>query len=182
MATDATSEARCPSCGADLVDRRERWSLPIGRVLALIGGLALVAAYFMAWFGIQIRGQGVVLSGQFLGGFLGSTDDLRSFMPGAAGGLGEVQALRALVFLFPTAGALAALAALVTVARRGWVDTLLLVLGAIPLVALLASLGRLPAGASPAIGLWTIGLGSLLVILGASIDLVAARRPANRSP
>ena len=44
-------------------------SMPIARVVALIGGLALVAAFFMPWFG----SQGIILTGAFLDQLLGST-------------------------------------------------------------------------------------------------------------
>src|SRR5438876_3042860 len=78
--------------------------LPLGRALSLIGGLALVAAYFMPWFGTQ----GIVLTGEFLGRFLGANTDLSRFMPGASGDPREAQLLRALVYLFPASGLLAA--------------------------------------------------------------------------
>ena len=95
----------CPRCGTPLPPRGAAWCLPVGRALTLIGGLALVAAYFMPWFATQ----GIVLTGSFLGQFLGSTNDLRRFLPGSSGGQTEVQLLRALVYLFPASGVLAAL-------------------------------------------------------------------------
>src|SRR5688572_17350077 len=135
--------------------------MPLGRVVALIGALALVAAYAMPWFGVSVQGQGVVLSGQFLGRFLSSTTDLRRVMPGAAGGPDEVRMLLALVYFFPACGALATLVAAGTawVARRRWWDVLLLVLGVLPLVALTIGLSQLPPGAAPETGLWVIGVG-----------------------
>src|SRR5215213_8973619 len=88
-------------------------SLPVGTVLSLIGGLALIAAFWMPWLGIQFGAQGALLSGDVLGRLLGGTSDLRQFIPGSSGNPMEAQALRALIYLFPTAGALAALLALV---------------------------------------------------------------------
>src|ERR687889_621670 len=94
-------------------------SLPVGSVLSLIGGLALVAAFWMPWLGIQVGAQGALLSGEVLGRLLGSTSDLRQFMPGSSGNPLEAQALRALVFLFPACGALAAALALL----EGWLGS-----------------------------------------------------------
>jgi hypothetical protein len=84
-------------------------SLSLLRVLSLIGGLALVAAFFMPWFG----NQGLLLSGQFLHNFLNnaSPSDLRRFLPTSSPS--EVQLLRVLVDLFPLCGAIAAVTALI---------------------------------------------------------------------
>jgi hypothetical protein len=155
----------------------------MGRVLALIGGLALVAAFFMPWFGVQVQGQGVTLSGQFLARFLGSTNDLRRFMPGATGGPQEVQMLRGLVFLFPSVGALAVLLVLATAARwRSTASTILLVLvGLIPLIAVVGGLSQLPPGSSIEAGLWTIAIGGVAVVLGALVDEGLRRREASPS-
>ncbi|HEX9438576.1 MAG TPA: hypothetical protein VF909_02795, partial [Roseiflexaceae bacterium] len=72
-------------------------SLSLVRVLALVGGLSIVASFFMPWFG----SQGLLLSGQFLHSFLGSAsaNDLRRFLPSSSPT--EVQMLRLLVDLFP---------------------------------------------------------------------------------
>src|ERR1700694_1729679 len=78
--------------------------MPIARVVGIIGGLALIAAYFMPWFG----SQGIILTGAFLDQLLGSTNDLRRLLPGSAGGPLEVQLLRTLVDFFPIVGAVAA--------------------------------------------------------------------------
>lgn len=148
--------------------------MPVGRVMALVGGLALVAAYAMAWFGVSVNGQGVVLSGQFLGRFLSTTTDLRRVMPGAAGGPDEVRMLLALVYFFPACGALAAAVALATAwgaRRRSW-NVLLGLLGLLPLGALAVGLSQLPAGATPETGLWVIGVGGLAVVVGALLDWV----------
>jgi hypothetical protein len=150
-------------------------SLPISCVVALVGGLAVVAAYFMPWFGTQ----GLLLSGAFLNQLLSGTTDLRRVMPGASGSPQEVQQLRLLVNLFPTSGALGAavalLAGLIEHGRsRLWVGVVLVVLGAVPLAALLIGIGRLPPGSSLEVGLWTIGLGAACVCLGGLLE--AARR------
>jgi hypothetical protein len=154
--------------------------MPLGRVVALIGALALVAAYAMPWFGVSVQGQGVVLSGQFLGRFLSSTTDLRRVMPGAAGGPDEVRMLLALVYFFPACGALAALVAAGTafLARRRWWDALLLALGVLPLIALTVGVSQLPPGAAPETGLWVIGVGGAAVVAGAALDWVASRGAA----
>jgi hypothetical protein len=151
--------------------------LPLGRVVALVGGLALLAAYAMPWFAVSVSGQGVLLSGQFLGRFLSGTNDLSRVMPGAAGGPTEVRLLLGLVYLFPACGALAALVAAATAlrARRGRWNAVLLVVGAVPLAALAIGLGRLPPGASPELGLWVIGVGALAVLLGAALDGLSDR-------
>jgi hypothetical protein len=138
-------------------------------VISLIGGLAVVAAYFMPWFGTQ----GLILPGDFLARFLGSTGDLRRFLPGASGGSGEVLALRGLVYLFPTCGALAALLTSVACTRpaAGRVIGLgLAASGLVPLLALGIGLTRLPAGASLEVGLGLIGVGSLAVLLGLGLE------------
>lgn len=148
------------------------WSLPVGRVIALIGGLALVAAFFMPWF----ETRGVILTGQFLAQFLGNTNDLRQFLPGSAGGPGEVQALRALVFFFPVSGGLAAIVALIGGGRRAAIDIVLIAIGLIVTAALLGGIARLPAGANAQVGLWLIGGGAPAIAIGAAIDLLIARR------
>ena len=153
-------------------------SLPVGTVLSLIGGLALIAAFWMPWLGIQVGNQGALLSGDVLGRILGGTSDLRQFMPGSSGDPMEAQALRALVFLFPSAGALAVLLALV----EGWlgrgrvVAILLIVVGLVPLIGLLIGLTRLPPNASREIGLWLNGVGSVAVVLGPLLNGLLARR------
>ena len=169
----------CTSCGAP-IERRREWAMPLGRTIALIGGLALVAAYAMPWFGISMQGQGVTLSGQFLGRFLSSTNDLRRFMPGATGGPQEVQMLRALVYLFPACGALAALLAAATapLRRRGIANALIVVLGLVPLIALVGGLSQLPPGSVIETGLYTIGAGAIAILVGAVLDVALARRSA----
>jgi hypothetical protein len=150
--------------------------LPTGLVVALIGALALAAAYFMPWFGVRVGNQGVVLSGEFLGRFLAGNADLRQFLPGVTDPT-EGQRLRLLVYFFPAAGALAAVLALLGMGRASlgrWLDLLLALCGLLPLIALLASLSRLPPGASPEKGLWLMGLGAIAILLGAGLDL---RRP-----
>jgi hypothetical protein len=143
-------------------------------VLALVGGLGLVAAYWMPWFGTQ----GLLLSGAFLNDFLSSTPDLRRVMPGAAGGPQEAQQLRGLVLLFPMAGALGAIVAVaagLTAGRNRFWGLLLAVLGGVPLIALLVGLGRLPPGSTFEAGLWTIGLGAVCVCLGGLLEAVIGR-------
>jgi hypothetical protein len=142
-------------------------------VLALVGGLGLVAAYWMPWFGTQ----GLLLSGAFLNDFLSSTPDLRRVMPGTSGSPQEAQQLRALVLLFPLFGLLGAVLALVAGLRapaagpRVW-GTGLVILGGVPLVALLIGLGRLPPGSTFEAGLWTIGLGAACVCVGGVLEWV----------
>jgi hypothetical protein len=107
-------------------------------VLALVGGLGVVAAYWMPWFGTQ----GILLSGAFLNEFLSTTPDLRRVMPGASGGPQEAQQLRGLVLFFPAAGAVGAVIALVAGLSSGrsrlW-GMLLAVLGGVRLAGSYAS-------------------------------------------
>jgi hypothetical protein len=148
--------------------------LSLPRVLALVGGLALVAAFYMPWFG----SQGLLLSGQFLHTFLASASpaDLRRFLPNSSPG--EVQMLRALVDLFPACGIVAAGAALVGgLVARGTVALNVVVGlgGLVPLVALLVGVGRLPPGSSIEVGLWLIGGGSVAVLVGLVLEITLMR-------
>jgi hypothetical protein len=148
--------------------------MPIARVIGLIGGLALVAAFFMPWFG----SQGLILTGAFLDQLLGSTPDLRRLLPGAAGGPLEVQLLRALVDFFPLAGVLAALVALVGWLRPGWRlagNVVLSVLAVLALAALGGGVSRLPPGATWEVGLWLIGAGALAILGGVGLDVAFER-------
>jgi hypothetical protein len=159
-------------------DRAAVPSLPVGTVLSLIGGLALVAAFWMPWLGIQFGAQGALLSGEVLGRLLGGTSDLRQFVPGSSGDPMEARALRALVFLFPTCGGLAALLALLEgwLGRRRWLAVLIVVAGLVPLIGLLVGLTRLPPTSSREVGLWLIGAGSAAVVLGPLLNALLARR------
>ena len=61
---------------------------------------------------------------------------------------------------------------------RRAVDGALVLVGLVPLVALVVGLGRLPPGARPELGLWAIGAGAAAVLLGAALDLaLGERRP-----
>jgi hypothetical protein len=153
-------------------------SLSLARVLALVGGLAIVAAFFMPWFG----SQGLLLSGQFLHTFLGtaSQNDLRRFLPSSSPT--EVLLLRMLVDLFPICGMIAALASLLgglSGSARRLANGVMGVFGLVPLLAWAIGVSRLPAGATPEVGLALIALGSLAVLIGLAIDLAA--RPSPRS-
>src|SRR3979411_1051984 len=90
--------------------------LPLPRVLALLGGLVLVCAFFMPWF----SSQGLLLSGQFLDQFLSNPGDLRRFLPGSTGSAAEAQLLRALVVLFPACVLVAIVASLSGGLIHGW--------------------------------------------------------------
>lgn len=159
-------------------------SLPVGTVLTLIGGLTLVAAFWMPWLGIQFGAQGALLSGDVLGRLLGGTTDLRQFIPGSSGNPAEAQALRALIFLFPTAGALAALLAIVEgwLGRRRPLTILIVIVGLVPLLGLLGGLTRLPPNASRELGLWLNGAGSAAVVLGPIANNLLTRRAPSTRP
>jgi hypothetical protein len=151
--------------------RRVAGSLSLPRVLSLIGGLALVAAFFMPWFG----SQGLLLSGHFLHNFLNtaSPTDLRRFLPTSSPT--EVQLLRVLVDIFPVSGAVAACAALfggLTPRARRLSNWVLALGGIVPLVAFAVGITRLPPGSSIEIGLLLIGVGSLAMLLGLLLDVV----------
>jgi hypothetical protein len=151
-------------------------ALPATRVAGLVGGLALVAAFFMPWF----AAQGLLLSGQFLHMFLSSAGpaDVQRFMPGTTSA--EVQELRLLVDLFPVLGAVAASIALLgsLPAVRGHfaVSGLLALSGFIPLLAWAIGRTRLPAGATSEVGLSVIAAGSLLVLVGGAAELLCRLR------
>ena len=163
----------CPTCGNRLLASGGGWCLPLGRVPALIGGLALLTSYDMPW----LAPQGIILTGSFLSQFLGSTNDLRRFVPGSGGGPAEVQLLRTLVYLFPVCGILAA--ALATLGalrpRLRALNPLLALSGLVPLVALILGVSRLPAGATSEVGLWQIGVGSVAILLGLGLEIVLNR-------
>jgi len=145
-------------------------SLSLPRVLALVGGCGLVAAFFMPWFSTQQ----LLLSGQFLHQFLSNPGDLRRFVPGSSGSPAEAQLLRALVDLFPACGLLAFVAALVGGLVRGWrraTNIGLGVTGVVPLVGWAMGTTRLPPGANPEIGLWVIACASIGVLVGLALDL-----------
>jgi hypothetical protein len=149
-------------------------SLSLPRVLALVGGLALLAAFFMPWFSTQ----GLLLSGQFLHQFLSNPTDLRRFLPGSSGSPAEAQALRALVDLFPVFGALAALCALIgglTSRGRRIADVLLGLAGVVPFVGWAVGVTRLPPGANAEVGLWLIPGGSAAVLIGLALERLRPR-------
>ena len=149
-------------------------SLSLPRVLALVGGLGLIAAFFMPWF----SAQNLLLSGQFLHQFLGNPGDLRRFLPGSSGSPAEAQMLRALVDLFPVCGAVATLATLIGgLTPWRWAANLVLALaGVIPLVGWAGGITRLPPGANAEVGLWLIAASSVAVLAGLSLDLALGRR------
>ena len=171
-------ERRCPVCKGPIGGGGALPGLPLGTVLALVGGLALVAAFWMPWMGIQVGAQGALLSGNVLGRLLAGTSDLRQFIPGSSGNPLEAQALRALIYLFPVCGALAAALALL----EGWLGgrrllaVLLVVVGLVPLAGLLGGLAFLPPSSSREVGLWLIGVGGAAVVLGPVLNVLLARR------
>jgi hypothetical protein len=143
-------------------------------VLALVGGLGLVAAFLMPWFSTQ----GLLLSGQFLHNFLGnaSATDLRRFLPTSSPT--EVTLLRGLVDLFPACGAIAAALSLAGgVLRRSplALDVIAGLTGLVALVAWAIGITQLPPGAAPEIGLWLMGASSIAVIGGTLLDRMLTR-------
>jgi hypothetical protein len=148
-------------------------SLPLSRVVALVGGVALVGAYFMPWF----ASQGLLLSGQFLNDFLAAASpaDLQRFVPGT--GPTEARLLRILVDLFPSCGVVAAVVCLLITLWANVVvlDVLLALSGLLPLVAWAVGVGRLPQGSTAQVGLWLIAVGSLAILLGATLEFAARR-------
>src|SRR5260370_20176764 len=137
--------------------------LSLPRVLALIGGVLLVMAFFMPWF----SSQGLLLSGQFLHQFLSNPGDLRRFLPGSNGSPAEAQLLRALVDLFPACGLVAFIAALTgAFVWRLAMNILLGLAGVIPLAGCAIGISRPPPGANPESGLWVIAHAPLAVVAG----------------
>lgn len=158
--------------------------MPLARVLALIGGLALAGAYFMPWFGVQ----NVLLTGAVLGQILSGTTDLRRLMPGAAGGEAEVLALRALVAFFPAcgvAGVVLAMASAARPARRGALDlaldSALVAIGLIALTALVVGVTRLPPGSTLDAGVWAMAVGAIGLVAGGLLDGVGRVSRAGRA-
>ena len=151
-------------------------SLSLPRVLALVGGLGLIAAFFMPWF----SAQNLLLSGQFLHQFLANPGDLRRFLPGSSGSPAEAQMLRALVDLFPVCGAVATLATLIGgLTPWRWPANLVLGLaGVVPLVGWAGGITRLPPGANAEVGLWLIATSSVAVLAGLILDIASGRRRA----
>lgn len=147
--------------------------------MSLSGSIAMISAFAMPWFGVRMGNQGVVLSGQFLAGFLAGATDLRQYMPGAAGGPNEVLMLRILVLFFPTFGAVAALLVSASIFRHTSTALALLVTlaGVIPLIVLAAGITCLPPNSSVEIGLWVIGAGAILVLIGVPVHVRLSRRP-----
>jgi hypothetical protein len=151
-------------------------SLSLSRVLALVGGLGLVAAFFMPWF----ASQGLLLSGQFLHTFLSSASptDLRRFLP--ASSPAEVQALRLLVDLFPACGVVGGAAALAgglvrQPALKLVANSLMGLSGVVALIAWAGGVRQLPPGATPEVGLWLIAASSLALLVGLVADLLVSR-------
>ena len=147
--------------------------ISLAHVLALVGGLGLVAAFFMPWF----SSQGLLLSGQFLHSFLASSNpaDLRRFLPNSSPT--EVQLLRLLVDAFPTAGAIAALAALASglvPQARALANVVLGATGLIALAGWAGGITRLPAGANAETGLYLIAASALAILVGLAFSLVSA--------
>jgi hypothetical protein len=151
-----------------------RTCLSLSRVLALIGGLSLVAAFFMPWF----SSQGLLLSGQFTHTFLSNANatDLRRFLPISSPA--EVQLLRALVDLFPACGALAAATSLLgglVHGRRVILDAIGMLAGAAALLAWLIGISRLPPGANPEVGLGLMAGAALAILIGLGMEFVSGR-------
>jgi len=149
-------------------------TLSLSRVLALVGGLGLVAAFFMPWF----SSQGLLLSGQFLHNFLGNAAaaDLRRFLPTSTAT--EVQLLRLLVDLFPMAGALAAVAALsggLASAARTPSNVVLAAAGSVTLAAWALGVTRLPPGANAETGLYVIAAGGFAILAGTLVEFLSPR-------
>jgi hypothetical protein len=164
-----------PSVISPAVARTPYPCLSLARVVALVGGVLLMTAFFMPWF----SSQGLLLSGQFLHQFLSNPGDLRRFLPGSSGSGSEAQLLRALVDLFPACGAVAFAAALAGGLRRGWrrlTNVALGLAGGVPLVGWAVGITRLPAGANPEIGLWLIASASLAVLVGLALDALGPPR------
>jgi len=143
--------------------------LSLARVVALVGGVLLVCAFFMPWF----SSQGLLLSGQFLHQFLSNPGDLRRFLPGSSGTPAEAQLLRALVDLFPACGVVAFVTALAGGVQHRWrraTNVLLGLSGAVPLVGWAVGIAQLPPGANPEIGLSLIASASVAVLIGLALD------------
>ncbi|GAC1317229.1 MAG: hypothetical protein NVSMB2_10740 [Chloroflexota bacterium] len=152
---------------------RRQWAcLSLPRVLSVVAGLALLAAFPMPWFSTQ----GLLLSGQFLDNFLAHPADLGQFLPGVS--VDEARALKVLVDAFPVCGAGIALSALVgglarPVARGA--DAFLALAALVPFVGWAVGVGRLPPGSAPEIGLWSMPLSSVAAMCGLVLERLVSR-------
>lgn len=147
--------------------------LTLPRVLSLVAGLALVAAFPMPWFSTQ----GLLLSGQFLDSFLARPSDLGRFLPGVS--TTEAQALRVLVDAFPACGLVVALASLVggLVRRTALVaDVVTAIAALVPLIGWTVGVGRLPAGSALEIGLQLMPVAAVAAPVGIALDRLTGRR------
>jgi hypothetical protein len=172
-ASPGTPAAPVSNVTSPVVARAGYLSLP--RVLALVGGVSLLMAFWMPWF----SSQGLLLSGQFLHSFLSSANpnELRQFLP--TSGPGEVQLLRGLVDVFPACGVMAAGAALlggVFATGRRVGNSVLGAAGVVPLAGWAVGITRLPPGSNPEIGLWLIAVASLAILLGLALDVYTPYR------
>ena len=167
----------CPECKSVVPTRRSFGYLTLGQAMSLLGAMAMIAAFAMPWFGVQMGNQGIVLSGQFLARFLSGTPDLRQFIPGASGGPNEVMMLRGLVLFFPSLGVLAAVFVAASILRpiSRVLAALVAVAGVLGLAVLAIGISRLPPNASVEIGLWVIGAGAIAIVTGAPLHLRIAR-------
>jgi hypothetical protein len=139
-------------------------------VLALLGGVTLMLAFFTPWF----SSQGLLLSGQFLHLFLSSANpsELRQFLPSSSPA--EVLVLRGLVDAFPVCGAVSAIAALLGGLVRSGTARANAVLGAggvVPLAGWAVGITRLPPGSNPEIGLWLIAADAVAILVGLTLEL-----------
>jgi hypothetical protein len=144
--------------------------LSLPRVLALLGGVTLMLAFFTPWF----SSQGLLLSGQFLHLFLSNANpaELRQFLPSSSPA--EIQLLHGLVDAFPVFGGIAALGALIgglVRSARAISNILLGIGGVVPLAGWAVGITRLPPGANPEIGLWLIAAAAIAILLGLALDL-----------
>ena len=146
-------------------------------MIALVGGLGLVASYWMPWFSLSDPRGSLSLSGSFLWSFLSSTTDLGRVVPGLSSSPGEVQLLRFAVVAAPLSGFFVTLLAASGIQLRfRWPGTaLLLIFGGLPLLCLAVGTQRLPPGARPEIGLWLIGAGGFAALAGALLEWLEAR-------
>ncbi|MCC7104183.1 MAG: hypothetical protein IT307_03495 [Chloroflexi bacterium] len=161
---------RRPAPGATTAGHGWWRCFSLGRVLVLVGGLGLLAAYWMPWIGNQ---QGA-MAGSNLATVLARTTDLSRLVPGFNISPQETQLLKLVISAVPTVGALVAvLAASGLQVRFSLVaNTILGLAGVAMLLALTFGSQRLPPGALPQIGLNVIGGASALILLGAILDVL----------
>ena len=128
----------------------------------------------------MVRQPGLLFSGQFLHNFLATPRQPTSSASCPAAHPRKSSCCAGWWTSFRACGALATVLCLAGLANLGparvLVDAVLALTGLLALIAWAGGVTRLPPGATWEVGLWLIAAASLAVLLGAALELFAARR------